>query len=49
LFWYLQSGNSHAGYLHNYDENPVHSMVYFACCMYIDFCRFLEKGMKRLI
>lgn len=47
LLWYLRSGNSHAGYLHNYDGNPVHSMVYFACRIYIDFYRFLEKGVEK--
>ena len=27
LFWYLISGKSHAGYLFNYDDSPLHSLV----------------------
>lgn len=27
LLAYLNSGNSHVGYLHNYPENPIHSVV----------------------
>ena len=35
LLWYLRSGNSHAGYLHNYDRNPVHPWYIFrvACIL----------------
>jgi hypothetical protein len=27
LFWYLISGKSHAGYLFNYSDNPIHIAV----------------------
>jgi hypothetical protein len=27
LLWYLISGRSHVGYLHNYKENPIHEIV----------------------
>jgi hypothetical protein len=27
LLWYLISGKCHAGYLYNYEENPLHSLV----------------------
>jgi hypothetical protein len=28
LLWYLISGESHVGYLHNYEGNPLHRIVY---------------------
>jgi hypothetical protein len=28
LLWYLISGKSHVGYLFNYDNNPLHSLVW---------------------
>jgi hypothetical protein len=34
LLWYLISGKSHVGYLYNYDDNPLHRLVYLhvSCC-----------------
>jgi len=27
LLWYLISGRAHIGYLYNYNENPIHTIV----------------------
>jgi hypothetical protein len=31
LLWYLISGKSHVGYLFNYEDNPIHKIVYLFC------------------